>query len=96
MKISKAQIIGLIMLALTSCSTTVGERMNHITVGMTKPEVIRIMGRPESSAADSDIEILHFAQDMGWYRFNYYFVKIVKGKVESYGPESKESRDRGH
>jgi hypothetical protein len=80
-------LIGLLAV-LTSCAS-IGERMSRISPGMTKPEVVRILGKPDSSGGSSGVEVLHYKQDEGWWRFSYYFVRVVDGKVESYGPETR-------
>ena len=83
-------LIGLLVM-ITSCSAPrVGERMSGISIGMLKPDVIHILGKPKSVGGVSGVEVLHYTQvEPGFYRFSYYFVRLVDGKVESYGPESR-------
>jgi len=69
---------------LTSCST-IGNRMSGINPGMTKPEVISILGKPWTTGGRSSVEVLHYKDD------GYYFVRLVDGKVESYGPETRQN-----
>jgi len=86
-------LLGLVVI-VTSC-TSVGERMSNIRPGMTKPEVIRILGKPTSVGGVSGVEVLHYTYYpdlLGWSRHSYYFARIVDGKVESYGPESHNNR----
>lgn len=64
--------------------------MSRISSGMNKTEVIRELGEPNGVGGRSNVEILHYLQDRGFYQFDYYFVRLVDGKVESYGPETKE------
>ena len=65
--------------------------MNRLSLGMTKPEVVSIMGRPDSTSAPGDgVEILHYKlSPQGGPFMNLvtedYFVKMVNGKVDSYG-----------
>jgi hypothetical protein len=55
---------------------------------MTKAEVIKIMGEPASTSADGGVESLHYTlADSGDHRGKYY-VRLVNGKVESYGEEA--------
>jgi len=80
-------LLGLLAI-LTSC-TSVGTKMSRINSGMTKPEVLNILGKPESAGGGSGVEVLHYVQDEGWWKFSYFFVRFVDGKVESYGPETR-------
>jgi len=70
-----------ILFALTSCST-IGARMRSVSPGMTKPEVVKILGKPWTAGGAAGVEVLHYRDD------GYYFVRLVDGKVESYGPEN--------
>ncbi|SRR6266498_5939354 len=84
----------LIVLVLTSCATS-AKRLNSLSVGMSKAEVLRIMGAPESTRATSGTEILVYTlkertalpgEAIGPFGINEkYFVKLVDGKVQSYG-----------
>lgn len=91
---------------LIGCATA--HKMNNISLGMTKQEVIQKLGRPVSTSAQSGVEYLNyrFAEtDDDYFDGNYspYYVRIVEGKVESYGrlgdfdstqaPESKTTVD---
>ena len=66
--------------------------MSSIGIGMGKAEVIEKLGEPKKGVGGrNNIEVFHYAEDKGWWRFDYYFVRFVDGKVESYGLE----RDSG-
>ena len=62
--------------------------MNNLSVGITKAQVIEIMGRPATTAAPgAGVEVLRYnlyANVMSAFRVQH-FVKLVKGKVDSYG-----------
>jgi SmpA/OmlA family protein len=74
---------------LTGCATA--PKMNQLSVGMTKQEVVKIMGQPASTASPGHgIELLRYhlseTGDQAYYGFTQeYFVKLVGGKVDSYG-----------
>jgi hypothetical protein len=87
MKRTIALIVSVIL--LTSCAST-GGKMSQINVGTTKSEVVHILGKPRSVGGGNNIEVLHYMDDRGFWQYDYYFVRLVGGKVESYGPESKE------
>lgn len=60
----------------------------QITKGMSKSMVLQILGRPRAGTGYSDsVEVLHYIKKEGWHN-NYYFVRLVDGIVESYGPET--------
>jgi len=83
-------LLGLVLL-LTSCAQWFGfhgSRMARISPGMKKADVIRQLGSPKGTGGHDNVEILHYQEDMGGWRWNYYFVRLVDGKVESYGPEN--------
>lgn len=80
------------VLLLTSCihGTFKGSMLSSISPGMNKAEVLRVLGKPDSTAGSSGVEVLHYEEDKRFYQFDYYFVRLVDGKVESYGPENKQ------
>ena len=77
------------MIALAGCATA--PKMDRLSIGMTKQEVLSVMGRPDSTSAPGDgIELLHYKlSPQGGPIMNIitedYFVKTVNGKVVSYG-----------
>lgn len=73
-------LLGLLAI-LPSCAT-VGTRMNSINIGMTKSEAIRILGQPTTTGGAGSVEVLHYKGN------GFYFIRLVDGKVESFGPEA--------
>lgn len=75
--------------AITACATA--PKMNRLYVGMTKQEVISVMGPPASTAAPGNgVELLRYrlspTHDHAFYGITEeYFVGCVNGKVRSYG-----------
>jgi hypothetical protein len=96
------------MLFLYGCAGT--PKMNTLSVGMTKAEVIAVMERePDSTSAQRGVEYLTY---LLWRDFwnrrpgdysDRFFVKLINGKVESFGkvgdfdstkvPETKQTID---
>lgn len=82
----------------TSCAAldkalkmTSPKKMNHLNIGMTKQEVISVLGSPDSTAAPGNgVEFLRYTLDP-WNGFwdpsatEAYFVRLVDGRVDSYG-----------
>lgn len=79
-------ILAIVLLA--GCATA--HKMNQVSLGMTKQQVVQALGPPISTSAKPGVEYLN-------YRFSEtdiderqnvttpYFIRIVDGKVESYG-----------
>lgn len=77
---------------LCSCASPKGERLNRVSVGMTKAEVISAMGTPSSTTAEGNTETLRYSVNASRALFSFdwdeYAVRLVNGKVESYGKAS--------
>lgn len=71
---------------LVGCSSAQG--LNAIRVGMTKQEVISVLGSPSSSSAQGGAEILMYNLYSGFFSpvwYQNYYVRLVQGRVVSYG-----------
>jgi hypothetical protein len=99
MKTTKPLLLIIFMvLFLVGCATP-ANKMNLISVGMTKAEVIEILGIPVSTAATENTEYLRywlpetnlavavlFSSDDASVKPDWsYFVRIINGKVNAYG-----------
>lgn len=78
----------LVMLAgllLAGCETSA--KLNTIRIGMTKDEVLSILGTPDSTSAQANVEYMtyYLTADSGYGRDQPYMVRLVSGKVESFG-----------
>ena len=77
-------IIMVILIALTGCATTT--KMNKVSIGMTKNEVIEIMGKPESTAGIGKEETLRYnLYNVSIDMYEEYWVVLHNGKVYKYG-----------
>ena len=77
----------LLTVLLAGCSST-AQLLNNIHIGMTKDQVVAILGAPDSTSAQANIEYLtyYLYVDSDRYRSDQpYSVRLVDGKVESYG-----------
>lgn len=72
-------------LLLGGCMTA--ERLNDVRIGMTKDQVISLLGTPDSTSAQADVEYLtyYLEADPNYGRDRPYMVRLVDGKVESFG-----------
>ena len=72
-----------------------GNAFRKIEEGMSKEELLKLLGKPDGFKRDGDAETLTYANRMmsgwGWDRADYYVV-LTDGKVSSYG--TGEVRDR--
>ena len=73
---------------LIGCATS--HKINMISVGMTKDEVLKAMGPPVSISATEGVEYLNYKLSetdddafMGWT--TPYYVRIRDGKVDAFG-----------
>ena len=83
------------VLLLTSCAFN-GDKLSRISIGMTKQDIINTLGKPKTQSARGNVEVLHYVGETGWSQgqlgfrhSDYGFVRLVDGKVESYGPETR-------
>ena len=84
--------IMLLLVSLLSACTSSG-KINTISVGMTKKQVIEAMGDPDSVSAQNGAEYLSYflcysncaALIMENRGRDWYYVRLINGTVESYG-----------
>ncbi|SPD71947.1 exported hypothetical protein [uncultured Desulfobacterium sp.] len=87
--------IGLLAVFLVTACATSSKKLNKLSVGMSKVEVVQILGTPESTSATRGVEFLTYSLRERIARpgeaiapisiLEKYSVKLVDGKVESYG-----------
>jgi hypothetical protein len=69
------------------CAT--GERMGDVRAGMTKDQVIAVLGRPDGYAQSGSTEALTYSNRLmsgfSWDRADYH-VMLSSGVVTAYGP----------
>ena len=75
-------------LFLTACATS--SKINGVQQGMTRAEVEKIMGKPVSISSQGSATYLSYrlsetSDDEVMGRTTPYFVRLIDGKVESYG-----------
>ena len=88
-------LMALVLAGLIADCATSSKKLNQISVGMNKAEVIKILGAPESTRANRGIEFLIYTlteriakpgeAPLPFPIQGQYFVKLVDGRVESYG-----------
>jgi len=67
------------------CETSAA--LNKVHIGMTKAEVQTLLGTPDSTSAQANVEYMtyYLSSDAGYGRDQPYMVRLVNGKVESFG-----------
>ena len=73
---------------LAGCNTAA--QLNNVKIGMTKDQVISLLGTPDSTSAQANVEYMSYYLDNtsdvnGGVRDRAYMVRLVDGKVESFG-----------
>lgn len=73
---------------LTACATA--GKINRLSLGMSKPEVMAVMGTPTSTSAQKNVEYLTYqlseTDDMAFAGVTRpYWVRLIDGKVEMFG-----------
>jgi hypothetical protein len=80
----RAVFIGFIF--IWGCASA--SKINGVQLGMTKAEVVSVMGQPVSISAQGKAEYLNYSlresYEVGSLKMPYY-VRLVDGKVESFG-----------
>ena len=71
--------------------------LDQISVGMTEAQVIKTLGKPKSVSGEGNTRTLEYEsyQGLAHYDQQFYFVKLVDGKVQSFGREPGNSPDSG-
>jgi outer membrane protein assembly factor BamE (lipoprotein component of BamABCDE complex) len=81
-------IIAVLWLTFLIGCVSSASKLNRVSLGMSKPEVIRAMGTPKSTSAGPGAEYLIYVFDAsrvdGMSPEDYY-VRLTDGKVQAYG-----------
>src|SRR5580658_5153113 len=85
MKSKITSLAVLIVVLLAGCATA--EKLNDVHIGMTKDQVIALLGTPDSTSAQANVEYLtyYLEGDPDYGRDRPYMVRMVDGRVESFG-----------
>ena len=78
MRLKGVLVVLLLMGLLVGCAAS-AKRINNLQQGMTKAEVIDIMGEPDYTSSTKDVEILSYRLASGGVFKETYFVRISNG-----------------
>jgi hypothetical protein len=84
MRLKGVLVVLLLMGLLVGCAAS-AKRINNLQQGMTKAEVIDIMGEPDYTSSTKDVEILSYRLASGGVFKETYFVRISNGTVDRFG-----------
>ncbi len=75
----------LVVALLVGCNSAA--QLNNVRIGMSKDQVIALLGTPDSTSAQANVEYLtyYLEGDSSYGRDRPYMVRVVDGKVESFG-----------
>jgi outer membrane protein assembly factor BamE (lipoprotein component of BamABCDE complex) len=76
------------LLFLTGCETgwIKANKMNKLTLGMTRVQVVKVLGEPHSTERQGGTETLWYLEDQGSWVHQPYYVTLVNEAVKAYGP----------
>lgn len=82
----RALLTAMIAIALAACVTS--KKLNRVEVGMTKAQVIQVMGKPFATSAKDGIEYMRYnlyTRIEPFAQTSEHFVRIVDGRVDAFG-----------
>jgi hypothetical protein len=89
-RFGRIKVVAAVLMMTTALMTgsASSQGLSKIQVGMTKQEVIQVLGSPTSASAQRGTETLKFNLFSGWGSnpwYQDYYVQLVQGRVTSYG-----------
>ena len=73
---------------MVGCASS-SAKLNHLSLGMSRDEVVKTLGRPHAISAQGDVEFLTYnLLNKGVGDMKEFVVRIQKGSVESFGERS--------
>lgn len=70
--------------AVTACASS-AKRLNRLSLGMSKPQVLDTLGDPDTTKAGDGVEVLEYQMSPDSFRVEPYWVILKDGKVSKYG-----------
>lgn len=77
-------LIILSLLSLSACATST-MKLNELSLGMNKKQVLEILGPPYTSNAEGNTELLEFLLRSPGGPYESRYVRLTDGKVVKYG-----------
>ena len=83
MNVGRFLLIIAISMLLIGCASS--KKINGVSLGMTRDQVITQMGSPNSTSAKANIEYLNYKLATDGLFSDDYFIRLVDGQVDAYG-----------
>jgi hypothetical protein len=95
MKTKSFLAAGLVVLLLAGCYTP-SSKMNHVQIGMSEADAVKVLGQPVSRGENKDgsVTLYYSLQEIFGSPPMPYSVHLTGGKVESYGRSEVDSPQR--
>src|SRR5437879_2398144 len=101
----KSRLAIFTVVVLAGC-TTGSSNMNRVSIGMTKAEVVRVLGQPESTSGSQGSEYMiytlrdrldgrPFVDLMPHEVLGHYYVRLTGGRVDAYGSTGEPEMSQG-
>ncbi len=78
-----------VLLAILLAACTTGERMGSVSYGMTREQVIAVLGPPSGGQRSGNTEAITYVNRLisgwSWDRADYHVI-LTDGQVTAYGP----------
>jgi hypothetical protein len=87
-RISQYLLLPLVVFLLAGCvhaGRISGSDLTELKLGMSKQEVIGILGKPQSASANEKFETYRYWEDHGHWKHVYHDLIFVDGKLKLYG-----------
>jgi len=83
----KTPLLAAALAALLFAGCATSAALNNVRIGMTKSEVQALLGTPDSTSAQANVEYMtyYLNANAGYGRDQPYMVRLVNGRVESFG-----------
>lgn len=90
-----------VIILLTGCAhpgRIAGSDLTNLKLGMSKQEVVNILGKPQSASALEEIETYRYFEDHGDFVFLYHTMVFFEDKLMSFtaDPQRTQSPRRGY
>ena len=89
MKVCQYFLILLTIILVSGCGRWTGKisgsDLTEIKLGMSKQDVVRVLGKPQSAGANEKFEVYRYWEDHGNWKHVYHELIFVDEKLKLYG-----------
>ena len=91
-------VLAIVVLLFTGChgpGWIKARKLNTLSLGMTKAEVVKTLGEPHSSDASEGVSRMWYLEDEGSWKHQPYYVEFRNDKLTAYGRGDESSAGAG-